>query len=243
MSGYARSGWSRPSSARPDGRREFPEAQDRRSTTTNARTAVSSRAKGIERTIVVASASRKVAALASPLRTTDTTPTIARLPWCTRTSRSSGRPAATRLAAGRGAGSVGSARAPQPSDGGEHDHEHSAGHADTAAGIVTGGMLVVVLAAIGRLRSSRAADRAGTATRLAAGRPDERDVRVHQGSLAIVGVVSVVLSGLASAATFLGVDATTIVRSMPFALLLTACLLYTSPSPRDGLLSRMPSSA
>ena len=25
--------------------------------------------------------------------------------------------------------------------------------------------------------------------------------------------------------------------------LLTACLLYTSPSPRDGLLSRMPSSA
>ena len=29
---------------------------------------------------------------------------------------------------------------------------------------------------------------------------------------------------------------------MPLALLYT-CLLYTSPSPRDGLLSRMPSSA
>ena len=27
------------------------------------------------------------------------------------------------------------------------------------------------------------------------------------------------------------------------AALLVACLLYTSPSPRDGLLSRMPSSA
>ena len=26
-------------------------------------------------------------------------------------------------------------------------------------------------------------------------------------------------------------------------LLISACLLYTSPSPRDGLLSRMPSSA
>ena len=26
-------------------------------------------------------------------------------------------------------------------------------------------------------------------------------------------------------------------------VLLTVCLLYTSPSPRDGLLSRMPSSA
>ena len=27
------------------------------------------------------------------------------------------------------------------------------------------------------------------------------------------------------------------------AVLFTSCLLYTSPSPRDGLLSRMPSSA
>ena len=30
---------------------------------------------------------------------------------------------------------------------------------------------------------------------------------------------------------------------IPFTALNTACLLYTSPSPRDGLLSRMPSSA
>ena len=29
----------------------------------------------------------------------------------------------------------------------------------------------------------------------------------------------------------------------PIALLRNGCLLYTSPSPRDGLLSRMPSSA
>ena len=29
----------------------------------------------------------------------------------------------------------------------------------------------------------------------------------------------------------------------PLAGLLLGCLLYTSPSPRDGLLSRMPSSA
>ena len=32
-------------------------------------------------------------------------------------------------------------------------------------------------------------------------------------------------------------------KSPWFRLLLKACLLYTSPSPRDGLLSRMPSSA
>ena len=31
--------------------------------------------------------------------------------------------------------------------------------------------------------------------------------------------------------------------SYGFALVLKDCLLYTSPSPRDGLLSRMPSSA
>ena len=30
---------------------------------------------------------------------------------------------------------------------------------------------------------------------------------------------------------------------MSIELMLNACLLYTSPSPRDGLLSRMPSSA
>src|SRR5674476_1108513 len=114
----------------------------------------------------------------------------------------------------------------------------NAGHADTAAGIVTGGMLVVVLAAIGRLRSSRAADRAGTATRLAAGRPDERDVRVHQGSLAIVGVVSVVLSGLASAAPFLGVDATTIVGPLPRTVrALARPLRITDTAPR---LARLP---
>ena len=32
-------------------------------------------------------------------------------------------------------------------------------------------------------------------------------------------------------------------RNMRFTALVVVCLLYTSPSPRDGLLSRMPSSA
>ena len=35
----------------------------------------------------------------------------------------------------------------------------------------------------------------------------------------------------------------TVEQAATNALYLTACLLYTSPSPRDGLLSRMPSSA
>ena len=32
-------------------------------------------------------------------------------------------------------------------------------------------------------------------------------------------------------------------HAQPTAMIIKACLLYTSPSPRDGLLSRMPSSA
>ena len=32
-------------------------------------------------------------------------------------------------------------------------------------------------------------------------------------------------------------------QKLPILKILYACLLYTSPSPRDGLLSRMPSSA
>ena len=33
------------------------------------------------------------------------------------------------------------------------------------------------------------------------------------------------------------------IRSMRSSIISEGCLLYTSPSPRDGLLSRMPSSA
>lgn len=97
----------------------------------------------------------------------------------------------------------------------------AAGHADAAAGIVTGGMLVVVLAAVARWRSISAPDRVGTTARIAAGRPDERDLRVHQATMAVVGAVAVVLSGLASAATFVDVDAAVMLRTMPFLLVLT----------------------
>ena len=38
-------------------------------------------------------------------------------------------------------------------------------------------------------------------------------------------------------------DGTEISRSFSRHVLQCSCLLYTSPSPRDGLLSRMPSSA
>ncbi|MCR6491942.1 hypothetical protein [Cellulomonas sp. P24] len=102
----------------------------------------------------------------------------------------------------------------------------SAGHPDAAAGVAVGGMVVVALAAVGRWRSARAADAAGPAARLAAGRADERDLRVRQGALAVVGKVALGVSGLASAATFLDVDATAMVRTMPFVLVLTMAAAF-----------------
>ena len=49
-----------------------------------------------------------------------------------------------------------------------------------------------------------------------------------------------VVLGISSLVTPLKVKSRIVRRDVP---LLMACLLYTSPSPRDGLLSRMPSSA
>lgn len=103
---------------------------------------------------------------------------------------------------------------------------NASGEPATAAGIVTGGMFAVIVAALGRWRTGRAAERSGVATRIAAGRLDERDVRVHQGTLAIVGVVAIILSGFASAATFMDVDAAALLHAMPFALLLTTVVAF-----------------
>ena len=44
-------------------------------------------------------------------------------------------------------------------------------------------------------------------------------------------------------ALFMGVVIGTLRTLLPTNILNKSCLLYTSPSPRDGLLSRMPSSA
>ena len=51
--------------------------------------------------------------------------------------------------------------------------------------------------------------------------------------------------GQKEAAASIGLNKNQILKLvvMPQALRIIICLLYTSPSPRDGLLSRMPSSA
>ena len=51
--------------------------------------------------------------------------------------------------------------------------------------------------------------------------------------MSTAGYVAMILGGVATILVGVGL----------MALLFWSCLLYTSPSPRDGLLSRMPSSA
>ena len=53
-------------------------------------------------------------------------------------------------------------------------------------------------------------------------------------------ITKVLRSAVANAEHNLGMDPSTLVISSAWA---NSCLLYTSPSPRDGILSRMPSSA
>ena len=43
--------------------------------------------------------------------------------------------------------------------------------------------------------------------------------------------------------TLLGLSKSVSERELLYSIIESTCLLYTSPSPRDGLLSRMPSSA
>ena len=82
----------------------------------------------------------------------------------------------------------------------------------------------------------------GAAVALAARQTDklkslEEEIRGKGGRAAAVALDVTDMSSIARA-----VDATEAALG-PITVLINNCLLYTSPSPRDGLLSRMPSSA
>ena len=63
-----------------------------------------------------------------------------------------------------------------------------------------------------------------------------------EASVYFAGVI-MILDGIAGAVAANTVIKTAIAMSGLTSILTWFCLLYTSPSPRDGLLSRMPSSA
>ena len=74
---------------------------------------------------------------------------------------------------------------------------------------------------------------------------DVDHVQVH-GSGVTTDEEVLTASGIGSGEPLLEVDTSASaarIRELPWVDSVTVCLLYTSPSPRDGLLSRMPSSA
>lgn len=100
------------------------------------------------------------------------------------------------------------------------------GEQETAAGVLTGGGAVVLAACVARWRSVRRARTAGTAARIGGGALDERDDHVLTRTLAVVGWVAIVASGVASTAVVLGAEASTVVEAMPFVLLGTLAVTF-----------------
>jgi hypothetical protein len=101
-----------------------------------------------------------------------------------------------------------------------------AGEPDTAAGVLTGGLFVVALILVGRWRSSRDATSAATASRVAAGEPDERDTRVLERSFAAVGLCALLATSLGVVVMFLGVDAEVVLSAMPWVLIGTGVTAF-----------------
>jgi high-affinity Fe2+/Pb2+ permease len=100
------------------------------------------------------------------------------------------------------------------------------GERDTAAGALTGGLLVVALILLARWRSTRDTTSAATASRVAGGQPDERDAQVLQRTFAVMGLCALLASSLGLTVMFLGVDAETVLGSLPWVLIVTGVVTF-----------------
>lgn len=96
----------------------------------------------------------------------------------------------------------------------------------TAAGVLTGAGLVLLLLVLATRRARRKGVEAGTAERVFGGRPDERDAHVYVGTLAAVGVVALVVAALAPVAVGFGLDAVTMVKALPYLLIGTGVVAF-----------------
>ena len=92
-----------------------------------------------------------------------------------------------------------------------------------------------------RLQPADGPDTVGAAARPALARFHWRDYTVYIAFAIVFVVFAIALSddGFLSSNNLTNI----IAQTAPISIMAVACLLYTSPSPRDGLLSRMPSSA
>lgn len=96
----------------------------------------------------------------------------------------------------------------------------------TGAGFLCGGGLVLALMWFAGRRAGRRGADAATAERVFSGQGDERDSHVYLVTMSVVGVVAFVVSGLLPAASGLGLDADTALRTMPYLLIATGVLTF-----------------
>ncbi len=90
------------------------------------------------------------------------------------------------------------------------------GDRETAAGMLTGGLLVLALIALARVRSVRRGAQAATASRVMGGEPDERDRLVYQRAAATVGFSAFVAAPAAMVANLFGADAEALLGALPW---------------------------
>jgi hypothetical protein len=100
------------------------------------------------------------------------------------------------------------------------------GEPDTAAGVLTGGLLVVALAALARVRSVRRGPEAATASRVMGGEPDERDRQVLQRAAATVGICAYVVAPAGMLAGLLGVDPQTVLGVLPWVFIVVGVVSF-----------------
>jgi hypothetical protein len=97
----------------------------------------------------------------------------------------------------------------------------SLGDTETALGALTGGGFVLLLMIGARWRSTRRPASAGTAARLGAGLPDERDRTIVTGALSLVGAASFLFASAGLACVVAGLDAAAVLGVMVIALAAT----------------------
>ena len=100
------------------------------------------------------------------------------------------------------------------------------GERDTAAGVLTGGLVVLALAALARVRSVRRGAEAATADRVVGGEPDERDRQVYLRAVAVVGLSALVVAPVAMVANLFGADAETLIGALPWVFILVGVVSF-----------------
>lgn len=100
------------------------------------------------------------------------------------------------------------------------------GEPGTAAGVLCGAAVTLLLVAFAGRRMKRAGADAPTAARVFGGLPDERDAAVLTGALTVVGLVALLTTALAPIAVSLGLDAETVLGALPYLLLATGLVAF-----------------